>query len=63
MEAVYRLTEEVEIPTLQELGFNEDEIPHLAEIAFNDPQTIGNPRDLTQASYARIWQRTFEIGA
>ncbi|MBP7691462.1 MAG: iron-containing alcohol dehydrogenase [Anaerolineales bacterium] len=63
VEAVYRLTEEVEIPTLQELGFNEDEIPHLAEIAFNDPQTIGNPRDLTQASYAKIWQRTFEIGA
>ncbi|MBL8055891.1 MAG: iron-containing alcohol dehydrogenase [Anaerolineales bacterium] len=63
VEAVYRLTEEVEIPTLQEMGFQEEEIPHLAEIAFADPQTIGNPRDLSKASYVKIWQRTFEIGA
>ena len=62
VEAVMRLTEDVEIPTLQELGFAEEEIPMLAEIAFNDPQTIGNPRDLTQKSYVQIYQRTFNMG-
>ena len=62
VEAVYRLTAEVEIPTLQDLGFKEEEIPMLAEIAFKDPQTIGNPRDLTLQSYVKIYQRAFDIG-
>ncbi|MGH2524481.1 MAG: iron-containing alcohol dehydrogenase, partial [Anaerolineales bacterium] len=62
VEAVMRLTEDVEIPTLQELGFKEEEIPHLAEIAYKDPQTIGNPRDLSLQSYVKIYQRTFELG-
>jgi choline dehydrogenase len=62
VEAVMKLTEEVEIPTLQELSFKEEEIPHLAEIAFKDPQTIGNPRDLSLQSYVKIYQRAFEIG-
>jgi choline dehydrogenase len=61
-EAVMRLTEDVEIPTLQALGFTEDEIPMLAEIAFKDPQTIGNPRDLSVASYVQIYQRAFDQG-
>lgn len=62
VEAVYRLTKEVEIPTLQDLGFKEEEIPYLAKIAFADPQTIGNPRDLTQKAYEKIWQRAFDEG-
>lgn len=62
VEAVARLTEDVEIPTLQDLGFNEEEIPMLSEIAFNDPQTIGNPRDLTLDSYKQIYQWTFDAG-
>ena len=62
VEAVMRLTEDVEIPTLQELGFSEEEIPMLAEIAYKDPQTIGNPRDLSLQSYVQIWQRTFDWG-
>jgi choline dehydrogenase len=62
VEAVMRLTEDVEIPTLQDLGFKEEGIPMLAEIAFKDPQTIGNPRDLSLQSYVKIYQRTFEIG-
>lgn len=61
-EAVNRLIEDVEIPTLQQMGFDESEIPMLARIAFEDPQTIGNPRDLTEAAYAGIWRRTFERG-
>jgi choline dehydrogenase len=60
--AVYRLTADVEIPSLQELGFREDEIPMLAEIAYHDPQTIGNPRDLTPQSYIKIYQRAFDLG-
>jgi choline dehydrogenase len=62
VEAVLCLTEDVEIPTLQDLGFTEDQIPMLAQIAFNDPQTIGNPRDLTVESYKKIYQRTFDLG-
>ena len=62
VEAVMRLTEDVEIPTLQDLGFKSEEIPMLAEIAYNDPQTIGNPRDLTMHSYVKIYQRTFDLG-
>lgn len=62
VEAVMRLTEEVEIPTLQEMDFQEEEIPMLAEIAFKDPQTIGNPRDLSLQSYVQIYQRAFESG-
>lgn len=62
VEAVMRLTEDVEIPSLQALGFNEKEIPMLAEIAFEDPQTIGNPRDLSVQSYQQIYQRAFSLG-
>jgi len=61
-DAVNRLIEDVGIPTLQEMGFSEDEIPMLARIAFEDPQTIGNPRDLTEEAYAGIWRTTFERG-
>jgi choline dehydrogenase len=57
--AVYQLTADVEIPSLQELGFAEDEIPMLAKIAYQDPQTIGNPRDLNLQSYVKIYQRAF----
>lgn len=62
VEAVMRLTEDVGIPTLQELGFTEDQIPMLAKIAYADPQTIGNPRDLTEQSYVQIYKRAFELG-
>jgi choline dehydrogenase len=62
VEAVYRLTNELQIPTLQQLGFAESEIPMLSQIAFADPQTIGNPRDLTLASYEQIYTKTFVQG-
>lgn len=62
VEAVMRLTEDVEIPTLQALGLKEEEIPMLAEIAYKDPQTIGNPRDLSVKSYVQIYQRAFDMG-
>lgn len=62
VEAVYMLTEDLDIPTLQELGFDESEIPFLARIAEEDPQTIGNPRDVDRRGYERIWQRAFDLG-
>jgi choline dehydrogenase len=59
VDEVYRLTDEVGIPTMQELGFSEDEIPLLARIAFEDPQTIGNPREVDVAGYEGIYRKAF----
>ena len=62
VEEVYRLTEDVGIPTMAELGFSEDEIPMLARIAYEDPQTIGNPREVDEAGYEEIYRRAFARG-
>ena len=59
---VYRLTEDVGIPTMEALGFSEDEIPPLAKIAYEDPQTIGNPREVSQADYEEIYRNAFSRG-
>ena len=63
IDELYRLTEDVGIPTMRELGFSEDEIPHLAKIAFEDPQTVGNPREVTVADYEEIYRNAFSKGA
>jgi choline dehydrogenase len=62
VEVVYRMTEELGIPTLEELGFSEEEIPMLAQISYDDPQTIGNPRVLEVSDYEEIWRTAFERG-
>ena len=62
VDEVYRLTDDLGIASLQDLGFAEDEIPLLAKIAFEDPQTVGNPRTLDLASYEGIYRRAFELG-
>jgi choline dehydrogenase len=62
VEALYRLTDEVGIPTMAELGFSEDEIPLLARIAHEDPQTIGNPREVELADYEEIYRNAFARG-
>jgi choline dehydrogenase len=59
IEEVYRLTDEVDIPTMEELGFSQDEIPMLARIAYDDPQTIGNPREVDVAGYEEIYRKAF----
>ena len=56
---VYRLTDAVGIPTMEELGFSGDEIPMLARIAFEDPQTVGNPREVDVAGYEEIYRNAF----
>ncbi len=62
VEYVHQLTIDVDIPSMQELGFAEDEIPMLADKAFADPQTIGNPRDVDAANYRLIYKKAFELG-
>jgi choline dehydrogenase len=63
VEEVYRLTDEVGIPTMEELGFSEDEIPMLAKIAFEDPQTVGNPREVDVAGYEEMYRNAFSRGS
>jgi choline dehydrogenase len=62
IEELYRLTEDVGIPTMEELGFSEDEIPMLARIAYDDPQTIGNPREVGVSDYEEIYTNAFSRG-
>lgn len=62
IEELYSLTEDVDIPTMAELGFSENEIPHLARIAFEDPQTVGNPREVTLSDYEEIYRNAFSRG-
>src|SRR5258708_1335093 len=62
VEYVHQLTVDVEIPSLEELGFARDEIPMLADKAAADPQSIGNPRDVDAAPYRRIYQPPFNPG-
>jgi choline dehydrogenase len=62
VEELHRLTDDVGISTLEELGFSEDEIPMLARIAFDDPQTIGNPREVDVAGYEEIYRNAFSRG-
>jgi choline dehydrogenase len=60
--AVLRLTEDLNIATLQDLGFDEREVAFLAEIAEQDPQTVGNPRDIDRRGYEQVWRRAFHLG-
>jgi choline dehydrogenase len=62
IEELYSLTEEIGIPTMEELGFSEEEIPMLAKIAYEDPQTVGNPRQVTVADYEEIYRNAFAKG-
>jgi alcohol dehydrogenase class IV len=62
VEYVHQLTVDMEIPSLEELGFTRDEIPMLADKAAADPQSIGNPRDVDGAAYRRIYARAFDLG-
>jgi choline dehydrogenase len=62
VDELYRLTDDVGIPTMADLGFSEDEIPMLARIAFEDPQTIGNPRAVDVAGYEEIYRNAFSRG-
>jgi choline dehydrogenase len=62
VEGVYDLIRDLSIPSLQQLGFEESEIPLLAKLAAADPQTIGNPRDIDEAGYIKVYQHAFDLG-
>jgi choline dehydrogenase len=59
VDAVARLTQDLDIPTLAEMAIPEDDIPMLAQLAYDDPQTIGNPRDIDVAGYEMIYRSCF----
>ena len=59
VESVGRLVKTLGIPTLTEMGIPATDVPMLAELAYNDPQTIGNPRDLTLKDYVQIYESCF----
>jgi choline dehydrogenase len=59
VDTVARLTADVEIPTLPEMGIPEEDIPMLAQLAYDDPQTIGNPRDIDVKGYEQIYESCF----
>ena len=58
---IYTLVEDLDIPSLEEQGVPEDMITRLAEDAMTDPQTIGNPRDLTVRDYEWIYKRCYNL--
>lgn len=63
VEAVYRLGKDLNLPTLQQLGFSQAQIPQLARLAADDPQTIGNPRDINYDGYFKLYTRAFALGS
>ncbi|MFD2129840.1 iron-containing alcohol dehydrogenase [Pseudogracilibacillus auburnensis] len=58
---VYELVSDLNIPSLEEQGVSKDLIERLSEEALKDPQTIGNPRDLTLKDYEWIYKRCFNL--
>ncbi len=59
IDAVEQLSEDLNIPSLPEMGIPEEDIPMLAQLAFDDPQTIGNPRDIDLKGYEEIYRSCF----
>ena len=59
VDAVARLSDDVGIPTLPEMGIPEEDIPMLAQLAYDDPQTVGNPRDIDVKGYELIYRSCF----
>jgi choline dehydrogenase len=59
VEAVARLAADLDIPSLPQMGIPEEDVPMLAQLAYDDPQTIGNPRDITVKGYEQIYRSCF----
>jgi choline dehydrogenase len=59
VEAVRKFVELLEIPSVPELGVKKEDMQMLVDMAYADPQTIGNPRDLTRKSYEQIYASCF----
>lgn len=61
VEEVYQLVADLDVPSLEEQGVSPDLIERLAKEAMKDPQTVGNPRDLTVKDYEWIYKRCFDL--
>ncbi len=61
IEAVRNLAADIGIANLAQLGVKAEDVPRLAQAAYDDPQTIGNPRDLTVEAYEAIYHRALSI--
>jgi choline dehydrogenase len=60
VEAVKKFVNLLEIPSVPALGVKKEDMQMLVDMAYADPQTIGNPRDLTRKSYEQIYASCFE---
>ncbi|MCU0509962.1 MAG: iron-containing alcohol dehydrogenase [Anaerolineae bacterium] len=60
VKAVKKFVKLLEIPSVPELGVKEEDMQMLVDMAYADPQTFGNPRDLTRKSYEQIYASCFE---
>jgi choline dehydrogenase len=60
VDAVARLSSDLQIPCLAEMGIPQADIPMLAQLAYKDPQTVGNPRDIDLNGYEKIYRSCFE---
>ncbi|MED3728092.1 iron-containing alcohol dehydrogenase [Priestia filamentosa] len=58
---MYELVEDLGIPSLEDQGVPKDMIERLSKEAMKDPQTGGNPHDLTQEKYEWIYNRCFNL--
>ncbi|MCM3540388.1 iron-containing alcohol dehydrogenase [Priestia endophytica] len=58
---MYELVEDLGIPSLEDQGVPKDMIERLSKEAMKDPQTVGNPHDLTQEKYEWIYNRCFDL--
>ena len=61
VDAVREFVKTLEIPSVRELGVKVEDKEMLVDMAYNDPQTIGNPRDLTRKSYEQIYGLCFAV--
>jgi choline dehydrogenase len=59
VEAVKKFVNLLEIPSVPALGVKPEDMQMLVDMAYADPQTIGNPRDLTRKSYEQIYASCF----
>lgn len=59
VEAVKKFVNLLEIPSVPALGVKQEDMQMLVDMAYADPQTIGNPRDLTRKSYEQIYASCF----
>ncbi|SFQ30130.1 iron-containing alcohol dehydrogenase [Salibacterium halotolerans] len=56
---MYELAEDLGIPSLEEQGVDPEMNERLSKAAMEDPQTEGNPRDLSIPDYEWIYKRCF----